>query len=78
LLQDPSEINGDKLNNVRHETCIYFKTKNKDYLKDKINERATNSKNKIIRDLFRGINEFKMGYQRENNIVACGFPKYFE
>jgi hypothetical protein len=28
------------------------------YLKDKINELAKNSKNKNIRDLYRGINEF--------------------
>jgi hypothetical protein len=38
-------------------------------LKDKINELATNSKNKNIRDLYGGINEFKMGYQPRNNIV---------
>jgi hypothetical protein len=28
-----------------------------------------NSKNKNIRDLYRGINEFKRGYQPRNNIV---------
>jgi hypothetical protein len=28
-----------------------------------MNELATNSKNKNIRDLYRGINEFKRGYQ---------------
>jgi hypothetical protein len=33
------------------------------YLKDKIDELATNSKNKNIRNLCRGINEFKEGYQ---------------
>jgi hypothetical protein len=38
-------------------------------LKDKINELATNSKNKDIRDLYRGINEFKRGYQPRNNLV---------
>jgi hypothetical protein len=36
---------------------------------DKINELATNSKNKNIRDLYRGINEFKMDYQPRNNLV---------
>jgi hypothetical protein len=30
---------------------------------------ATNSKNKNIRDLYRGIKEFKTGYQLRNNIV---------
>jgi hypothetical protein len=31
-----------------------------------------NSKNKNIRDLYRGINEFKMGYQPRNNLVKDG------
>jgi hypothetical protein len=31
----------------------------KEYLKDKINELATSSENKNIRDLYRGPNEFK-------------------
>jgi hypothetical protein len=30
---------------------------------------ATNSKSKNIRDLYRGINEFKRGYQLRNNLV---------
>jgi Zn-finger nucleic acid-binding protein len=35
-LQDPSEINGDNLNNVRREASRYFKNKKKtEYLKDK-------------------------------------------
>jgi hypothetical protein len=38
-------------------------------LKDKINDLATNSKNKNIRDLYRGINEIKRGYQPINNLV---------
>jgi hypothetical protein len=55
-LQDPSEINGDNLNNVRHEARRYFTNRKSEYLKDKINELATNGKNKNIRDLYRGIN----------------------
>jgi hypothetical protein len=45
-LQDPSEINGDNLKNVKREANRYFRNKKKEYLKDKINELATNSKNK--------------------------------
>jgi hypothetical protein len=41
---------------------------NGDNLKDKINQLATNSKNKNIRDLYRRINEFKRGYQPRNNL----------
>jgi hypothetical protein len=55
-LQDPSEINGDNLNNVRCEANRYFRNKKKEYLKDKIIELATMRKNKNIRDLYRGIN----------------------
>jgi hypothetical protein len=43
--------------------------KRREYLKDKINELETNSKNRNIRDLYRGINEFKRGYQPRNNLV---------
>jgi hypothetical protein len=55
-LQDPSEIKGDNLNDIRHEASKHFRNKQREYLKDKINELATNSKNKNIRDLYRGIN----------------------
>jgi hypothetical protein len=55
-LQDPSEINGDKLNNVRCEASRHFRKKKREYLKGKINELATNSKNKNTRDLYREIN----------------------
>jgi chemotaxis methyl-accepting protein methylase len=68
-LQDPSEINGDDLNNVRREASRHFSNKKKEYLKDNINELATNSKNKNIRDLYRGINGFKRCYQPRNNLV---------
>jgi hypothetical protein len=53
-LQDPSEINGDNLNNIRRETRRHFRNKKRQYLKDKIDELATNSKNNNIRDLYRG------------------------
>jgi hypothetical protein len=54
-LQDPSEINGDNLNNIRREASRHFRNKKREYLKDRNNELAKNSKNKI-RDLYRGIN----------------------
>jgi hypothetical protein len=38
-------------------------------MKDKINDLAMNSKNKNIRDLYRGIHEFKRGYQPRNYLV---------
>jgi hypothetical protein len=68
-LQDPSEINGDNLNNVTCEASRYFRNKKREYLKDKINEFATNSKNNNIRDLYREINYFKRYYQLKNSLV---------
>jgi hypothetical protein len=50
-LQDLSEINGDNRNNIRCEVSRHFRTKKREYQKNKINELATNSKNKNIRDL---------------------------
>jgi hypothetical protein len=67
LLQDPSQINGDNLNSVRHGASRYLKNKKREYLKGKINELATNRKNKNIRDLYRGINKFKRGIQPRSN-----------
>jgi hypothetical protein len=55
--------------NVRRETSGHFRNKKREYLKGKINELATNSKNKNIRDLYRGINEFKRGYRPRSNLV---------
>jgi hypothetical protein len=46
-----------------------FRNKKREYLKGKINEVETNNKNKNIRDLNRGINEFKHGYLPRNNII---------
>jgi hypothetical protein len=55
-LHDPSEISGDNLNNIRREASRHFRNKKREYLKEKINEVASNSENKNIRDLYRGIN----------------------
>jgi hypothetical protein len=68
-LQDLSEINGDNMNNARREASRHFGNKKREHLKDKINELATNNTNKNTRDLYRGINEFKGGYQPGNNLV---------
>jgi hypothetical protein len=64
-LQNPSEIYGDNLNNVRREASRHFRNKKREYLKDKINELSTNSKNKNN----RGIIGFKRGCQPRNNLV---------
>jgi hypothetical protein len=68
-LQNPSQIIGDNLQNLRQETRRIFRNKKREYLKGKINELETNNKNKSIRDLYRGINEFKKGYQPRINII---------
>jgi hypothetical protein len=58
-LQNPNQINGDNLKNLRSETSRTFRNKKRKYLKGRINELETKNKNKNIRDLYRGINEFK-------------------
>jgi hypothetical protein len=68
-LQNLSQINGENLQNLRHETSRIFRNKKREYLKGKINELETNNKNKNIRDLYKGINEFKKGCQPRINII---------
>jgi hypothetical protein len=68
-LQDPSKINGVNLSNIRRETSRHFRNEKREYMKDKIDELATNSKNKNRRDLYRGINEFKKCNHPRSNLV---------
>jgi hypothetical protein len=69
-LQNPSQIDGDNLKNLRRETSRTFRKKKKENLKGKINEIETNNKNKNFRDLYRGINEFKKGHQPRINVIT--------
>jgi hypothetical protein len=46
-----------------------IRNKKGEYLRDKINDLTTNSKNKNIRDMYRGINSFKRGYRPTNNLM---------
>jgi hypothetical protein len=67
-LHDPSEINGDNLNDVRREASRYFRDKRREYLKDKVNELAMNSKNKNIRDCIDLLADSKNSLNKcENN-----------
>jgi hypothetical protein len=68
-LQDPSVLNEDNLRNVRREASKHFRDEKREYLKDKITEIELNSKNTNIRDFYRGITEFKKGYQPKTNLV---------
>jgi hypothetical protein len=55
-------VNEDNLSNVRQEAIRHFRNKKMEYFKDKINEHESNNKNKNIRDLYRGVEEFKKAY----------------
>jgi hypothetical protein len=60
-LQNPSHINGNNLQNLKHETSRKIRNKKREYLEDEINKLETNKKNKNTRDFYRCINEFKKG-----------------
>jgi hypothetical protein len=68
-IQDPSQSNVDKMNNVRRDASRHFGEKKKAHLKSKVEELETKSKINNIRDLYSGINEFKNGYQTRTVIV---------
>ena len=66
-IQDPSRSNVDNLNSVRRDDR-HFRNKKKAHLKAKI-ELETNNKINNVTDLYRGINDFKKGYQPRTIIV---------
>jgi len=49
------------LNNTRRDVSRHFRNKLKAYLQVKTEELETNSKINKVRDLYRGINDFKKG-----------------
>jgi hypothetical protein len=53
-LQNPAKINGDNLNNIRRDTSKHLRNKKKEYLKDKIDELATNSKTRTLETCIEG------------------------
>jgi hypothetical protein len=57
------------LNNVRHEAADISGKIERKYMEDRINELATQSKSKNITELYRGMNEFKKGYQPRTDLV---------
>jgi hypothetical protein len=68
-LQDPSEANEGNVSDVRREASRHFRNEKTEYLKNKINELESSSKNKNIREQYRGTNEFKKVYQPRTNLV---------
>ena len=68
-IQDPSQSNVHNLNKVRREVSRHFMNKKKAYLRAKIEEIETNNKIQNSRDLYKGISDFKKGYQPRCNIV---------
>jgi hypothetical protein len=75
-LQDPSEVNEGNLSDVRREASRHFRNEKREYLKDRISKLESNSKDKNIRDLSRGVNEFKKGYQPRTNLVQTRVVTY--
>jgi hypothetical protein len=68
-LMDPNQCNVDNLNNARHEASRHFRNNRREYLKPKLMNLNLNSKNKNIRELYRGLNDFKNDNQPRTNIV---------
>jgi hypothetical protein len=68
-LQDPNHSNVNILNNVRHSASRHYRKIEGEYLKAKICELETDRVINNIRDLYRGISDFKKGYQPRTNTV---------
>ena len=68
-VQDPNKSNVGNLNSVRREASRHFRNRKKEHLEAKIDELETNSKIENIRKFYKGINDFKKGYERRTNII---------
>ena len=71
-IQEQSQSNVDILNDVRREVSRNFRDKKKAYMRVNIEELETNNNIQNIRDLYRGIKEFKKEYHPRCNIVKDG------
>jgi hypothetical protein len=49
------------MNDIRHKASKTFSTNRRKYLKDKLNQLKTNSKNKDTQGLYGDINEYETG-----------------
>ena len=70
---------------VGRDASRHFRNKKKAYLNAKIEELESNSKINNIRDLYRGINDFKNGVPAENYYskrrerrFGCRLPQYYD
>jgi hypothetical protein len=68
-LQHSNQSNSDNLNNTACEASRHFRNKKREYLKAKMNELERISKDKYIKELYRGIIDFKKSYQPRTSIV---------
>jgi hypothetical protein len=67
-MQDPRQSNVENLNMVRRDASRHLRNKKMAYMKAKIQELKANSKLKYVRDLYRGIKDFKKGTNLEPEI----------
>jgi hypothetical protein len=58
VVTEPKGSDEDNLSNVRWEASIHFRNNKMEYLKYKINELESDSKNTNIRGMYRDINCF--------------------
>jgi hypothetical protein len=53
MVEGSKPNNGDNLNNIKHQASWHFRNKQKEYLKDIVNELTANSKKKNVRELYK-------------------------
>ena len=67
--QDPNQNNIDNLNNIRREASRHCRNQKEELPRAKTDDLEINSKIKNNGNLYRGINDFKKGYQPRTNRV---------
>jgi hypothetical protein len=62
-------VSEHNLSDVWRAASRHFRKKKREYLKDRINELQSNNENTNIRDMYRGVDEFKKGFQPRTKLV---------
>jgi hypothetical protein len=73
LLQNPSQMNGYYMVNVRCEASVTFQDQKQGNIwKTKLMSLKQTVRRNIVRDLYRGLSEFKKCYQLISNVLKDG------
>ena len=68
-MQDPNQINAEAYSELKRRTSSTFRSRKREYIKEKINEIGKNNANKDVRNMYREIGEIRGGHQSRTDMM---------